>query len=289
VGHDASRLENEIDRLYQLPLKAFTGERNALAARLLAAGDAEAAERVKSLAKPPASAWAVNQVFWAARREFDELVDASDRLRALQARGVTPNELRDAMRERREAVGAALRRAEAALTAQGHSANADLKQRVAATLESLAAFGSGRPPEIHPGRFTQDLSPPGFEALSALAPARAAQPGHARGGEPQQAEPRAEPGTEADRVRAERLRLEREVALARRRAQEARTAADEMARRAEGAERELAEAERRSERAKERAQEAAAAVAQARETARLAGEELRTAEQALAAAGGPRG
>jgi hypothetical protein len=289
VGQDASRLETEIDRLYQLPLKSFTEERNALAARLAAGGDPEAAERVKSLAKPPASAWAVNQLFWAARREFDELIDASDRLRALQARGVTPNELRDAMRERREAVAAALRRAEAALTAQGHSANADLKQRVATTLEALAAYGSGRPRGIHPGRFTQDLSSPGFEALSALAPARAPQPDATRGGQPQEAEPRAGPETDAERGRSERLQLEREVALARRRAQEAQTAVAEMARRAEGAERELAEAERRSERAKERAQEAAAAVAQAREAARLAGEELRAAEQALAAAGSPRG
>ena len=284
MGHDASRLETEIDRLYQLPLKAFTPERNALAARLLAAGDPEAAERVKSLAKPPASAWAVNQLFWAARREFDELIDASDRLRALQARGVTPNELRDAMRERREAVGAALRRAEAALTAHGHSANADLKQRVATTLESLAAYGSGRSPEIRPGRFTQDLSPPGFEALSALAPARAPRPDPARGATPEQAETRAEP--EAD---AERLRLEREVAMARRRAQEARTAADEMARRAEGAQRELTESERRLAKAEERAQEAAAALEQARDAARRAGEELRAAEQALAAADSPRG
>ena len=100
MGHDASSIESEIDRLYQLPLKAFTQERNALIARLREAGAAEAADRVKSLAKPPVSAWAVNQVYWTARRDFDELIDASDRLRALQARGVTPNELRDVMRER---------------------------------------------------------------------------------------------------------------------------------------------------------------------------------------------
>lgn len=281
-------LEAQIDRLYQLPLKAFTQERNALAARLHAQGRQEAAERVKSLAKPAASAWAVNQLFWASRREFDELIDASDRLRALQARGVTPKELRDAMRERREALGAALRRAEAALRAQGHTANADLKQRVATTLESLAAYGSGRPPEIRPGRFKEDLGSPGFEALAALGPIPALQSGPARA-ERREAETRAEPAADAERARAERLRLEQDVAVRRRQAQEAQTTAEEMDRRAEGAQRELAEAERRLARANERAEEARAAAEKARAAAGQAADELREAERALEAANEPRG
>jgi hypothetical protein len=281
-------IEAEIDRLYQLPLKTFTPERNALAERLKAQGQPDAAQRVRSLAKPPASAWAVNQLFWSSRRKFDELIDASDRLRALQARGVTPNELRDAMREQRDALGAALRAAEAALRAQGHAANADLKQRVATTLESLAAYGSARPPELRAGRFTEDLAPPGFQALAALGPIGAPQPGAARteGREPAAG---GKPVTDAEAARAERLRLEREVALRRRRAQEAQTTADEMARRVEGAERERDEAERRLARARERAQETRSAVEKARAAAEQAARELREAERALEAAGEPRG
>jgi type IV secretory pathway VirB10-like protein len=288
VGHDASSIESEIDRLYQLPLKAFTQERNALAARLREAGAAEAAERVKSLAKPPVSAWAVNQVYWTARRDFDELIDASDRLRALQARGVTPNELRDVMRERRDALGAALRRGQAALAAQGHGANAAITQRLATTLEALAAYGSGRPSEILPGRLVVDVDPPGFEAwaLAAAPSPRPALAGAAK--EAVDPEPNAGSGADAEQERAERLRLERDLATCRRRAQDARSAADEMARRAEGAQRELAEAERRLVKAKERAQETAAAAEKADAAVRQAAEELSAAERALEAAGGTR-
>jgi hypothetical protein len=283
VGHDDSRLETEVDRLYQLPLKAFTQERNALAARLREGGDAEAAERVKSLAKPPVSAWAVNQVYWTARRDFDELIDASDRLRALQARGVTPNELRDVMRERRDALGAALRRGQAALAGQGHGANASVTQRLATSLEALAAYGSGRPPEIQPGRLSADVDPPGFEALAAVPAPRPLPPRAAQGSA------RPEPDADTDAEQAERLRLEREVASRKRRAQDARSAADELARRAEGARRELDEAERRLSKAKERAQEADAAAEKADGAARQAAEEVSAAERALGAAGGTRG
>lgn len=281
-------LEAEIDRVYQLPLKSFTEERNALAARLNAQGRQEAAERVKSLVKPPASAWAVNQVYWTARRDFEELIDASDRLRALQARGVTPKELRDAMQERREAVGAALRRAQAALAGQGHAANAAVTQRVATTLESLAAFGSGGPRELQLGRFTEDLSPPGFEAL-ALTPLAEPQSDPARAAKRREADEGADPTAAAEQARAERLQLEKDVAARRRHAQETQAAAEELARRAEGAQRELAEAERRVTKAKERAQEATAAAEKALAAALQAADDLKAAAQALAAAGSPRG
>src|SRR3954451_19713893 len=51
-------LEQEIERLYQLPLEEFTPARNALAK-----GSTEAA-RIRALAKPPIGAWAVNQLYW---------------------------------------------------------------------------------------------------------------------------------------------------------------------------------------------------------------------------------
>jgi hypothetical protein len=70
-GRRAPDLEPEIDALFQRPLAEFTSARNALAARLRKEGRAGDAERVKALAKPPAPAWAVNQLFWASPKEFD--------------------------------------------------------------------------------------------------------------------------------------------------------------------------------------------------------------------------
>ena len=51
---------DEADDLYGLPLGEFTATRDALAARLKAAGDKEAAAEVKRARKPSVPAWAAN-------------------------------------------------------------------------------------------------------------------------------------------------------------------------------------------------------------------------------------
>ena len=66
--------EDEVEALFRLPLDQFTSARNALAARLRKNGHAEQAEQVKSLTKPPVSAWAANQLFWRHREAFQSLL-----------------------------------------------------------------------------------------------------------------------------------------------------------------------------------------------------------------------
>lgn len=274
-----TEVEADIDRLFQLPLAEFTEARNAVAARLRKEGNAEASARVKALAKPGATAWAVNQLYWTARREFDDLVDAGDRLRALQARGVTAGELREAMRDRREALTAAIRKVEGALEAGGHATSAAVMQRLSTTLEALATYGSARPPAIQPGRLTEDLSPPGFEAVTALA---AAPPpsAHQRPKEGALATPsRDEAALESARV--EVSRAETELAVRRRQVDAAREALAEAARRREGAQAELAEAERRVAKAQERLRETAEAVDRAQAEVEEIGRALAEAERAL--------
>lgn len=273
--------DDAVQELYRLPLPGFTAARNALAARLQSS-DRDAAARVKSLGKPTASAWAANQVFWGARREFDALIDASDRLRALQASGATANELRQAMRERREALTAVVRAGEAALKGGGHAASAGVVQRVATTFEALATYGSARPPAIRPGLLAEDLVPPGFDAMGALAPAVAPRPREpGPSAEPTDAAAAEREGDEA-RSRVERAQLEAELAATRRLAAAAETAAEEAAQRAEGAGSELAEAERRLAKAAERAREAEAAAKDARTAALRASRELAALERKLA-------
>src|SRR5678816_1545408 len=70
-------LENAVDGLFQLPLSDFIAARKALAARLKQLGHPTEAERVKVLAKPSTSAWAVNQLYWQHRETFDELIAVS--------------------------------------------------------------------------------------------------------------------------------------------------------------------------------------------------------------------
>ncbi|HEY4563946.1 MAG TPA: hypothetical protein VIJ36_13260, partial [Thermoanaerobaculia bacterium] len=56
-------LDVELARLYRGPIEGFTAARNDLAKQLKKLGQGEDADRVKSLAKPTPSAWAVNVLF----------------------------------------------------------------------------------------------------------------------------------------------------------------------------------------------------------------------------------
>ena len=77
IDEPIEHIDDEIDRLYQLPASEFVAARNALAKQ---AGPGAAT--VKSLEKPNAPAWAVNQLYWTRRKTFDRLMDAATKLRA---------------------------------------------------------------------------------------------------------------------------------------------------------------------------------------------------------------
>ena len=55
-------VDEELDRLYGLPLEEFTAARDDLSKRVRAAGLRDQADEIKALRKPPVSAWAVNQL-----------------------------------------------------------------------------------------------------------------------------------------------------------------------------------------------------------------------------------
>jgi hypothetical protein len=163
--------DSDVDALFQLALPEFTAARNALASRLQKSGNKEAAAQVKALGKPPVSTWVVNQLYWRARDAFDRLITAGARLRQAQASQLAgkATNLRDIVTTHREALIELSKRAAAILTEAGHQPSPDVMRRVSMTLEGLAAQGhlEGAPA---PGRLTADVDPPGFEAISALAP-----------------------------------------------------------------------------------------------------------------------
>src|SRR3954467_7349327 len=143
----------EISELYRVPLDEFIDARNALAARLRKAGDAEASARVKALPKPGAPSWALNQVYWHARADYDRLIAAGDRLRGLQqqmlgGRAVDP---RETMQDRQAAVRQVVERAARFLSDAGQPATNATRQRIAVTADALATWGS-QPQGYEPGR-----------------------------------------------------------------------------------------------------------------------------------------
>src|SRR5262249_51172964 len=165
-----------IDNLYQLPLTDFIAARNALAARVRGEQGAEAATAIKSLQKPSIAAWVVNQLYWRDRREFERMTKAGDHLRAAQQHRLAghgdPDDLREALAARQEAIAGLTTRAREIMQSAGLTVSPDMVQRINTTIESLSAYGTS---EAAPraGRLVEEVAPPGLEALAALIPAGA--------------------------------------------------------------------------------------------------------------------
>ena len=93
-------LDRELDALYDLPLEEFTRVRNDLAGRLRKAHQADAADQIRGLKKPTIVAWAANRLARDEPKLTAALLDAGERLRKTQQRGLAgkakPDEVADA-------------------------------------------------------------------------------------------------------------------------------------------------------------------------------------------------
>ena len=165
-----AKREDPIDALFRLPLTEFIGARKELSARLKKNGEADEAERVKALAKPPVSAWAVNQLYWNHREAFDELIATGQRFRKAQTSGKVVN-MREALEARREALSQLSDLAAEVLTEAGHNPSLDTLRRITSTLEALSAATSSD--GAMPGRLTHDVDPPGFDSFGSFTPVAA--------------------------------------------------------------------------------------------------------------------
>jgi hypothetical protein len=247
-----SKVEQQIDELFDLPLDEFTSARNALAKRLKQDGDSETAEQVRSLAKPSVAAWAVNQL---ARREPElvrSLLNVGSRLRSAQERSFrgerSADELRAAQAEERDVIRRLTRTAESLLREGGRAASGPTLERVSSILRSAAV---SEPATLREGRLSGDVEVTGFDAFAGMeVPKGRRSSTPARAGD-DLAERRRQK-REAERLRKQlekRVRelsaradaAEREAVRARKDADEAEAVAAECRREAEAAAKELAE------------------------------------------------
>ena len=177
---NSSKLNDEVDELFKLPLAEFIDARNALAKRLKQSGRADDANLVKTLVKPPISAWTVNQLYWNHRSAFERLLAAGQRFHKAQTSSASGKlaDLRGSLDARREALTHLSELAESLLTEAGHNASPETIRRITTTLEAVSAHAS---PNNGPtlGRLTQDVDPPGFELLAAFIPAGGTMKGNA--------------------------------------------------------------------------------------------------------------
>jgi hypothetical protein len=149
--------EDDLDRLYQLPLDEFTAARNALAKQ------PGASVGIKTLHKPSVPAWAVNQLYWRHRKTYDRLIQAAEQLANAHRQMLTGKRADVAAAEaaHAESVKAALEAVRGVLTAGGDPATPSTITAVTETLQAL-------PGDEPPGRLTRPLKPKGFEALAGL-------------------------------------------------------------------------------------------------------------------------
>ncbi|HEX2123469.1 MAG TPA: hypothetical protein VHL59_17690 [Thermoanaerobaculia bacterium] len=265
MARRGSDTDAEIDALFQCSLAEFTGARNALAKHLKNEGRTLDSERVKALAKPPAPAWAVNQLYWQDPKAFDRLLTLGERVRKAQTGQLENADLRALIEEKKRMTMTLQARASAILEEAGHAASPDAMRRVSATLESLAAWGdrNGVPKA---GRLTADLDPPGFETLAARMD-----------------------GNHIEAAKVLRFRAPRTVedaAATRARLREAVRVAEKALREtrhdAERAESALAKANARAAAVEKQKQEIEARYAEAKEEARLASSEAKKTARAVA-------
>jgi hypothetical protein len=148
------RYDDAVASLFQVPLDRFVTERKRLAGELKAAGDKPGAAKLAKLARPPISAWVVDQLWWRHRAAFDALLETAQRLRDGKL---------DAMAAHREAIAKLRAHAAHVLADAEHGATEATLRRVTQTLSALAATG-GWEPDL-PGALSADRDPPGFEAI----------------------------------------------------------------------------------------------------------------------------
>ncbi|HJR68508.1 MAG TPA: hypothetical protein VKA43_00535 [Gammaproteobacteria bacterium] len=281
----------EIDALFKLPLGEFTSARNELAAQLKKAGKRDDAAEVKALLKPSASAWVVNQIYWRHRGLFNRLIEAGDRMRRAQAARGTGDSVRDPAGARRDAVTALTKIAEGLLLGAEHGATRGTLRRVTSTLEALSSYGSlaDAPPA---GRLTDDVEPPGFDAIAAFLPGskkrpasepravvRSQRPAQARAEERSAAARRAEEERQRALTAAKAAvrEAERTAGLARKQVERAAARLEVATARVKEAEGKRAEIEKRLARA---SKDVAAARADASDASTKATEAMTTAEAA---------
>jgi hypothetical protein len=182
--------------LFQAALGDFVAERKRLAAELKVAGDAKGAAELSKLARPPVSAWTVNQLWWKERDVFQVLLEAAAQVKSGD---------RDAGKRHREALAKLREHATAVLKEAGNAASEGTLRRIATTLAALAASGGFEPDA--PGALVADRDPPGFETFVASAEPRSTQAAPVASRKDEAAAQRRAEEEERKRRAAERERL----------------------------------------------------------------------------------
>jgi hypothetical protein len=270
---EPSQVDDEIDALYGQRPGEFVGARDALAKRLRAAGDRDAADAVRKLARPTVAAWAVNAVVRNEPEWTQALVTAGRRLEEAQQALIEQGDRgpwRDATAGQREAVDRLARLADDLVRQERGSVSTAVGDAIRETLHAASIDPDARE-AVCAARLEHELRAVGLlGADAAPAPAPSAPSAKPRAASTSKRRPAA---AKAQRDDADPTPRQAEAKL--REDAEAKRRKDAETKRRKDAETKRREAER---------QEAERREAERREAERIARETLSEAEQALAEA-----
>jgi hypothetical protein len=157
--------DDEIDRLYGLPLEEFIPARDALSKELRDTGRRGEATAIKKLPKPTVAAWAVNQAVRSQPRAARELWEAGDALARVQDAVLSGKgsgaDLREAAERERLALDPLVDAARGLLTSSGGDLSETTIDRVRATLQAAAIDEDARE-DVAAGRAVRERAPRGL-------------------------------------------------------------------------------------------------------------------------------
>lgn len=279
-----SALHAALDELYRAPPEEFILTRARLERELRDAGHTDEAAAIKRLRRPSLGVWAVNRLARDAPDAIDELIRATDNVRATQhetLQGGSADAMREAARDRQSLIDELVEQATGALI--GHAPNPRTYRDDIANLLEAASVDADTADLLRAGRLTRSLSAPaGFDALGEPPGAAVNRPSTTR-------------TSGVHKPRREIERAQRDVEDAQRRAAAAAAAAEDADAEATSAgigadtvtarvaevERALEQARTEQRSAAKRAEEARARAAATQTQANEAAERVRRAEERL--------
>jgi hypothetical protein len=243
-----AELDEELDRLYGLPLADFTKARNELAARLQKEGNSEGADRVKGLKKPTVPAWVLNQLAHRRSEDVRALLDAGAAVRraheaALRGEGAAT--LHEATTAHRAAVRELVHAARE-ITDDGRPPSQATLDRVSESL-SIAAVDDEAGTLLESGRIEREFTSRGFDVFTGMPLPTSTAPPRRQPAEKTRARTAQAPAKDDLAERRERRAAEQE------RVTQLRAEVRELQRKATAANRERARADREAERAQREA------------------------------------
>lgn len=205
-------LAEALDELFCVPLSEFIAKRTVLAAAAKSDGDAGLAKAIQKTRKPSVSAWAVNQLYFQNREQFEKLDALVDKIKAGHEGQLTAEELQQTMEARTETIGALVEAAHSVLEGDGHAASSGTLEKIKRTLEAHALPGED---DERIGWLTRDLEPKGFGALGGLSlqPPKKSAPAAEPEPEPEEEEPEDEGETETVTARPPDTRAQQRAAI----------------------------------------------------------------------------